>query len=563
MITTEIRPRGGGHRDDGPRRRDPAGRQWHQEGEGDEQASPEDSDQRVQVPDHWAWMSARGAETRLRDGFRRITRRTVCTSWWTKSQWIRREQAVEQQMRRRRCMILMVPSGQDIMFGHMRDETKDAMHRVFVDNQHRKGFDRQSREQWRPAAAIRRQDSINDHVKLEEIYVPELLHEPDGPECTSGNHPTWRKRLRPIWEVRGRTQVENASSGWSRTFLRIQESQRMTLSRRKKSTDADFNKLVCNSNDPYRTKRMCCEAWTTWSTQRLRCPMFTRMPPSRTRWRMPLQWCRDRFATVRQIRGSWGFPSSAHRDQGVSQIEYVDEMTPRRGSAVWDRRNTDLPSKPHSRGDKQFCTVLMKGRTTELIADGWLWLLVSTSTVPKSCVWKTREDAHNVVWTGVRPEDETNPLKLEWSQRLRRPTSWPSSAKGIPIRQVEFVGWSRSERSEAEETRGQLWHSGSQSEKVWHRIRTEELIVMTLSSWLNDETVELIQVTLPSPVLTRLDNNRWMVEARWVNLISMALSGKGRGRDQSQILQELPQVQFVQQGCWHASGSAASEANGV
>ena len=38
-------------------------------------------------------------------------------------------------------------SDQDIIFGHMRDETKDAMHRVFVDNQHRKGLDRQSQEQ--------------------------------------------------------------------------------------------------------------------------------------------------------------------------------------------------------------------------------------------------------------------------------------------------------------------------------------------------------------------------------------------------------------------------------
>ena len=38
---------------------------------------------------------------------------------------------------------------------------------------------------------------------------------------------------------------------------------------------------------------------------------------------------------------------------------------------------------------------------------------------------------------------------------------------------------------------------------------------------------------------------------------------QGRGRDQSQIVQEIPQVQFVQQGCRHASGSAASGANGV
>ena len=38
-------------------------------------------------------------------------------------------------------------SDQDIMFGHARDETKDAMHRAFVDNQHRKGLDRKSLEQ--------------------------------------------------------------------------------------------------------------------------------------------------------------------------------------------------------------------------------------------------------------------------------------------------------------------------------------------------------------------------------------------------------------------------------
>ena len=38
---------------------------------------------------------------------------------------------------------------------------------------------------------------------------------------------------------------------------------------------------------------------------------------------------------------------------------------------------------------------------------------------------------------------------------------------------------------------------------------------------------------------------------------------QGRGRDESQIVQEIPQVQFVQQGCRHASGSAASGADGV
>ena len=38
---------------------------------------------------------------------------------------------------------------------------------------------------------------------------------------------------------------------------------------------------------------------------------------------------------------------------------------------------------------------------------------------------------------------------------------------------------------------------------------------------------------------------------------------EGRGRDQSQIVQVIPQVQFVRQGCRHVSGSAASGADGV
>ena len=38
---------------------------------------------------------------------------------------------------------------------------------------------------------------------------------------------------------------------------------------------------------------------------------------------------------------------------------------------------------------------------------------------------------------------------------------------------------------------------------------------------------------------------------------------QGRGRDQIQIVQEIPQIQFVQQGCRHVSGNAASGADGV
>ena len=48
MIATEIRPRRGGHRDDGHEEEI-----LHQEEECDEPASQVDSDQKEQVPDHW------------------------------------------------------------------------------------------------------------------------------------------------------------------------------------------------------------------------------------------------------------------------------------------------------------------------------------------------------------------------------------------------------------------------------------------------------------------------------------------------------------------------------
>ena len=47
---------------------------------------------------------------------------------------------------------------------------------------------------------------------------------------------------------------------------------------------------------------------------------------------------------------------------------------------------------------KQFCTVLMKGRTTEQIADDWLCLLVSTSTF-RSLVFGRPEKMLTTSWT--------------------------------------------------------------------------------------------------------------------------------------------------------------------
>ena len=49
----------------------------------------------------------------------------------------------------------------------------------------------------------------------------------------------------------------------------------------------------------------------------------------------------------------------------------------------------------------------------------------------------------------------------------------------------------------------------SQSRKSPQRVRTEELVAShDAIMLLNDESVELIKVTLPSPALTRLGNNR-------------------------------------------------------
>ena len=100
-----------------------------------------------------------------------------------------------------------------------------------------------------------RQDSINDHVKLKKIYVPESLQEPDDPECTSGNHQregNGSDRFEKYEQHAGRERVV-------RLIEDILADPRVTtddIVQTEQSTDADFNKLVCNSNDPYRAKRM-------------------------------------------------------------------------------------------------------------------------------------------------------------------------------------------------------------------------------------------------------------------------------------------------------------------
>ena len=92
-------------------------------------------------------------------------------------------------------------------------------------------------------------------MKLEKIDVPELTHEPDGPECTSGNH---------LHEGNGSNRFEKYEqhAGRERVVRLLQDiltDPRVTADdtvQTQQSTDADFNKLVCNSNDPYRVKRM-------------------------------------------------------------------------------------------------------------------------------------------------------------------------------------------------------------------------------------------------------------------------------------------------------------------
>ena len=92
-------------------------------------------------------------------------------------------------------------------------------------------------------------------MKLEEIYGPELLQEPEGPECTSGNHlreGNGSDRFEKYEQHAGRERVV-------RLIKDILADPRVTADntvQTEQSTDADFHKLVCNSNDPYRAKRM-------------------------------------------------------------------------------------------------------------------------------------------------------------------------------------------------------------------------------------------------------------------------------------------------------------------
>ena len=74
-------------------------------------------------------MSARGAETTHRDGFRRSYPTHSVHVATTKSQ--RFDESKQSSSNWKKAMHdLDGASDQDIMFGHTRDETKDAMHRA-------------------------------------------------------------------------------------------------------------------------------------------------------------------------------------------------------------------------------------------------------------------------------------------------------------------------------------------------------------------------------------------------------------------------------------------------
>ena len=92
-------------------------------------------------------------------------------------------------------------------------------------------------------------------MKLEKIYVPELIQEFDCPECTSGN------RLRE-GNSSNRFEKYEQHADRERVVRLIEDilaDPRVTaddIVQTEQSTDADFNKLVCNSNDPYRARTM-------------------------------------------------------------------------------------------------------------------------------------------------------------------------------------------------------------------------------------------------------------------------------------------------------------------
>ena len=132
------------------------------------------------------------------------------------------------------------------MFGHARDET--IAHSLTT------SIGKDLTDGHKNSDATRRQDSINDHVKLEEIYVPELLQELVGPECTSGNH---------LREGTDRFEKYEQHAGRERVVRLIEDiladpsvTTADGTAQMIQNTTTDFNKFVCNSNDPYRAKRV-------------------------------------------------------------------------------------------------------------------------------------------------------------------------------------------------------------------------------------------------------------------------------------------------------------------
>ena len=82
-----------------------------------------------------------------------------------------------------------------------------------------------------------------------------MLQEPYGPECAFGNH------LRE-GNSSGRFGKYEQHAGRERVVRLIEDilgDPRVTADgyvQTEQSTDAEFNKLVCETNDPYRAKRV-------------------------------------------------------------------------------------------------------------------------------------------------------------------------------------------------------------------------------------------------------------------------------------------------------------------
>ena len=392
----------------------------------------------------------------------------VCTSVMTKNQRFNEEQVVDKQLQEGDAW-----SWWCHWPAHHVRSCEGWNDRVFVVNQLRKGLHRQSQEQWRPAAAIIRQDSITWNSR--EGHGSDWFEKYE-------QHAGRERVVRLIEDI---PADPRGHSGWhcsdgAKHRRRLQQA-------------------CVQANDPYRAKRM---RWTLKALSSregltasshpgrhgqlkggvVHCSLHT----SRTRWRTPLQWCRDRFATVRPFRGSWGSPGSAHRDQGVSHIEYIwrDDAEMRKCCA--GSKQHRLAVKPYSKdtSSSEQCW-WREGQTSRS-------QMIVPAGVDKyfpNGVWSTRGDVHNVVDKRYSVSQRRVDMSETWSWNGVKVSGDLHLDQGMMI-----AKWVRQKiRSNAPKQRRLTWWIGKRflvqgscaiqesDWEVWQRVRTEELVVMTLS----------------------------------------------------------------------------------